>query len=137
MLVMYAYSVDLRQRIIDSLSSGATIAQTAERFAVGPSTVKRYQARLKTTGTLTATPLPGRVPHITPAQHDALRTLVASRTDWTLSMLTDAWHKQTGALVTIRVLSDTLHRLKITYYKKRAASPPSATPTSGPPSESK
>ena len=135
---MHAYSVDLRQRIVDALASGLTIAQAAERFSVGLSTVKRYKSRLKTTGSLAATPLPGRAPKIKSDQHEGFRALVASRTDWTLALLADAWQKQTGAStsLTVSVVSDTLRRLGITY-KKSAASPLNAVPTSAPPSESR
>ncbi len=141
---MSVCSLDLRQRVVDALASGLTIAQAAERFSVGLSTVKRYRSRLKTTGSLAATPLPGRSPKIAPEQFDALRTLVASRTDWTLASLADAWQdawqEQTGAsasaVVTVSVMSDTLRRLKITY-KKSVASPPSVTKISGLPFESR
>ena len=136
MFVMQAYSVDLRQRIVDAVASGLTIAQAAERFTVGTTTVKRYQLRLRTSGSLAATPVPGRAPKIKPEQHDALRTLVDSRSDWTLASLAEAWQKETGAAsaVTVSVMSDTLRRMKITY-KKSVASLPNVTTTSGLPSE--
>jgi transposase len=124
---MRAYSLDLRQRIVDALAHGATIEQTAQRFAVGKSSVKRYKARLQETGTLAPTPWPGRTPKIKEEQQEDLRTLVASRTDWTLDALSQAWHNEFGIAPTVSVVSDTLRRFQITYIhgKKRAASPPS------------
>jgi transposase len=133
---MQAYSLDLRQRIVNALLAGATIEQVAQRFSVGTATVKRYKARLETTGTLAATPWPGRAPKIKEEQKEILRALVASRTDWTLETLCHAWQKEQGTPVTISVMSDTLKRFHFTY-KKRAASPPNETRANEPPSESK
>jgi transposase len=92
MAVMQAYSLDLRQRIVDALAQGATIEATAQRFAVGKSTVKRYKAQRQQTGSLAPRPWPGRTPKIKKEQEHALRALVASRTDWTLDALSQAWH---------------------------------------------
>ena len=131
---MQAYSLDLRQRIVDALGDGATIEATAQRFAVGITTVKRYKARLRETGTLAPTPWPGRAPVIKKEQEDDLRALVASRTAWTLGALSQAWHEAYGIAPTVSVLSDTLKRLKTTHTKS-AASPPSATNRSARPSE--
>lgn len=135
---MRAYSVDLRQRIVDALSSGLSVAQASERFSVGFSTVKRYRSRLEVTGSLAATPPPGRVPKIAPERFGALQALVDSRTDWTLAALAEAWQQETGAAspVTVSVMSDTLRRAKITY-KKSAASPPSETRKNALPSGSR
>jgi len=132
---MQAYSLDLRQRIIDALGDGATIEATAQRFAVGITSVKRYKARLQETGTLAPTPWPGRAPKIKKEQQEDLRTLVAARTDWTLDALSAAWHQEQGVQATVSVLSDTLRRFQITY-KKRAASPPRGMKRSAKRSES-
>ncbi len=97
------------------------------------SSVKRYKHQLQETGSLSPKPLPGRVPKVLPDQEERLKELVASRTDWTLQSLSDAWHQETGAVVAVDVMARTLARLKITY-KKRAASPKSATQKSQNPS---
>jgi transposase len=135
MLVMQAYSMDLRQRIVDALQEErATIDSVAQRFAVSAASVKRYKRLLARTGSLSPKPLPGRVPKVMPDQEERLRELVASRTDWTLERLCQSWQEETGTSVAIDVMARTLARLKITY-KKRAASPKSGTKRSGKRSE--
>ena len=132
---MQAYSVDLRERIVSALDEeGATIDSVAQRFTVSPTSVKRYRRQLQQTGSLSPKPWPGRPLKIKADQEDQLREMVASRTDWSLQRLCDAWHEQTGISIPFGVMAKTLARLKITY-KKRAASPKSAMRRSGKPSK--
>ena len=124
---MQAYSVDLRRRIVSALQeAGATIDAVAQRFAVSAASVKRYKRQFHQSGTLSAKPWPGRVPKIAPEQQERLKELVASRSDWTLQMLCQAWKDETTVEVSISVMARTLARLKITY-KKRAVLPKNAT----------
>jgi transposase len=123
---MQAYSLDLRQRIVDALAQGATINETAQRFAVSTASVKRYQRQRRQTGNLTPKPWPGRAPKIKKEQEGDLRALVAKKTDWTLQSLCDAWKAHYDAEVALDLMHRTLARLRITY-KKRAVSLPSAT----------
>ena len=132
---MQAYSVDLRQRIVDAVGEeGTTIDSVAERFAVSPTSVKRYKRRLQETGSLSPKPWPGRALKIKPDQEERLKERVASRTDWTLQRLCDAWHEETGVSIPFGVMARTLARLKITY-KKRAVLPRKETNRSGSPSK--
>jgi transposase len=128
---MQAYSVDLRERIVSALDEeGATIDSVAQRFAVSPTSVKRYRRQLQQTGSLSPKPWPGRPLKIKPDQEGRLKEMVASRTDWSLQRLCDAWHEETGISIPFGVMAKTLARLKITY-KKRAASLKSETRRSG------
>ena len=132
---MQAYSVDLRQRIVDALGEeGAIIDSVAERFAVSPTSVKRYKRQLQETGSLFPKPWPGRALKIKPDQEERLKELVASRTDWTLQRLCDAWHEETGVSIPFGGMARALARLKITH-KKRAVLPQSAMRGSGKRSE--
>jgi transposase len=55
---MQAYSVDLRQRIVDALDEqGATIDSVAERFCVSATSAKRYKRQLQETGRVVAPPM--------------------------------------------------------------------------------
>ena len=132
---MQAYSVDLRQRIVDALGeAGAIIDCVAERFAVSPTSVKRYKRQLQETGSLFPKPWPGRALKIKPDQEERLKELVASRTDWTLQRLCDAWHEETGVSIPFGGMARALARLKITH-KKRAVLPQSGMRRSGKRSE--
>jgi transposase len=119
---MRAYSVDLRQRIVDALQEqGATIDAVSERFAVSASSVKRYKRQFQESGSLAPKPRPGRPLKIKADQEDHLRGLIASRTDWSLQRLCDAWQEETSTSIPFGVMARTLARLKITY-KKRVVS---------------
>src|SRR5215203_707892 len=49
---MKAYSLDLRKKIVESVTKGVSKSQTAPRFGVDRATVKRYCKRLDKCGTL-------------------------------------------------------------------------------------
>jgi transposase len=123
---MQAYSLDLRQRVLDACQSGQSEREVAARFALSLSSVQRYKRAHRATGNLAPKPWPGRAPAIRRSQTEELRALVASRTDWTQASLCDAWREMTGVEVARDVMGRTLARFKITH-KKRVASPPSAT----------
>jgi transposase len=114
---MKAYSLDLRERILKACDEGATEVEAAARFGVSQDTVQRYKRRRRETGSVAATPCKGRSPKIKQEQSEALRELVASKTNWTLDSLSDAWHKKTGVKLAITTLSATCQRLKITFKK--------------------
>ncbi len=52
---MRAYSMDLRERIVAAVDAGMTHPQAAARFEVSLTTVERYLARRRATGSLTPT----------------------------------------------------------------------------------
>jgi transposase len=127
---MQAYSLDLRQRVIDACQSGQSEREVAARFALSLSSVQRYKRALRATGNLAPQPWPGRAPKINKEHKEQLHALVASKTDWTLRSLCDAWKERYGTEVAVDVMGRTLSRFGITH-KKRVASPPSATRSSG------
>ena len=131
---MKAYSPDLRQRIVESLSKGATSKAITERFDVSLSTVKRYKRDWKSGGSLVPKPIPGRPRLIQEAEQEEFLALVASKTNWTLDSLGDAWEERKGFKPTVSVLSRTCKRLKITR-KKSPASPEKETSPGEPPSK--
>jgi Helix-turn-helix domain len=49
---MSAYSLDLREKIVESVNKGVPKAETARRFGVDRATVKRYCKQLDERGTL-------------------------------------------------------------------------------------
>lgn len=125
-----ALSLDLRQRIadaLDALEAGQTQASIAERFAVSRSSVERLARKRRQGRSLTPGVSPGKKPLVEQEQQKAFEQLAASRTDWTLQTLADAWRQQEGgkALSQATVLR-TLRRIGFAY-KKSAASPKSAT----------
>jgi transposase len=61
---MSGYSLDLREKIIESVKKGIPKAETARRFGVDRATVKRYCKLLDESGTLEARKAPGRTPKL-------------------------------------------------------------------------
>src|SRR5918994_1462618 len=59
---MSAYSLDLREKIVESVKKGVPKAETARRFGVDRATVKRYCKQLDERGTLEPRKAPGKKP---------------------------------------------------------------------------
>jgi transposase len=61
---MSAYSLDLREKIVESVKKGVPKAETARRFGVDRATVKRYCKQLDERGTLQPRKAPGKRPKL-------------------------------------------------------------------------
>jgi transposase len=61
---MSAYSLDLREKIVESVKKGVTKAETARRFGVDRATVKRYCKQFDERGTLEPGKAPGNKPKL-------------------------------------------------------------------------
>ena len=131
---MRALSLDLRQRIVAAAEEGMTQTQIAQRFAVTQPTVSRILKQWHAEHDLSEKPKSGRPPRIAAEQLPELEALVASRTDWTLSELADAWQERFDTRIGLSTLWRTLQKRRFTH-KKSAGSPQSETKPSEPSSE--
>jgi transposase len=61
---MRPYSLDLTEKIVESVQKGVPKPETARRFGVDRATVKRYCKQLDERGTLEPRKAPGRVPKL-------------------------------------------------------------------------
>jgi transposase len=61
---MSGYSLDLREKIVESVKKGVPKAETARRFGIDRATVKRYCKQLDERGTLEPRKAPGRAPKL-------------------------------------------------------------------------
>ena len=61
---MSVYSLDLREKIVESVKKGVPKAETARRFGVDRATVKRYCKQLDERGTLEPGKAPGKEPKL-------------------------------------------------------------------------
>ena len=61
---MSAYSLDLREKIVESVKGGVPNAEIARRFGVDRATVKRYCKQLDERGTLEPRKAPGKAPKL-------------------------------------------------------------------------
>ena len=61
---MSAYSLDLREKIVEPVKKGLPRSETARRFGVDRATVKRYCKQLDECGTLEPRKAPGKAPKL-------------------------------------------------------------------------
>ena len=73
---MKAYSIDLRQKIVDALGRGMPKAQAARTFGVGISTLKRYASKAQRGEPLE----PGKAPGRRPKMDEPVGKLLEERT---------------------------------------------------------
>jgi transposase len=123
---MKAYSIDLRERVVQAVANGMTKSRAARTFSVSLATVKNYVRQVSTTGSLVPRPIPGRPREIPPAQDGALVAQLRVAQDATLEELRAAWEKVAGVRVSVATMSRAIKRLKWTR-KKRRWVPPSGT----------
>jgi transposase len=86
------YSMDLRERVIESVATGASRRETAELYGISPSVVVIWVQRWEATGSIVARPSGGSV---SPLEDHAefLLGLVAEQPDLTLEEIVAAMTK--------------------------------------------
>jgi transposase len=78
---MWAYSLDLRKKIVESVKKGVCKSETARRFGVDRATLKRYCKRLDEQGTLKPRKAPGKAPKLDEMEWGWARLRSAGRWD--------------------------------------------------------
>lgn len=129
---MQAYSLDLRQRVVNAYEQGAdSIATVAERFSVSVGFVKKMLSLSRTTGDLTPRGHGGgRRASLTPKQRQFLGRKVRAQNDISLVELQAVLQEQEGVSAHVSTICRALAQLDLPR-KKRASLPQSATTTSG------
>ena len=87
------YSGDLRARVIEEVTTGASRREAAERYGISASVVVIWAQRFEKTGSVAAKPSGGS---ISPLEHHAefLLALIAERSDLTLDEIVLAMEKR-------------------------------------------
>lgn len=118
---MRAYSLDLRQRVIEAFSAGQSHQEIADRFAINRSSVWRY-IRLGRQGQLAPsnhrTPSRKRLIH-QPEIQATVCALVAEDNDATLAEYCERLMDRVGAHMSIQGMSRFLQRLNLRRKKRR------------------
>lgn len=128
---MRAFSIDLRQRIVDALQSGQTRTKVSERFGVSLATVDRFAKLWREQKQLSPRPITGRPRAIQGPAQEVLQTLITTQKDVTLESLSKALEEQTGKKISLSALQRNLVWLGYSH-KKSLASRLSETPRSVP-----
>jgi transposase len=110
---MRAYSMDLRERVLDDCDDGMTAGEAAEAHRVSPAWVRRLLQRRRETGEVAPrTGRPGPPPALA-AEHDRLRELVRSNPGLTAAEYRD----RLGVGVAVLTVWRALRRLGLTHKK--------------------
>ena len=118
---MKAYSLDLRQRVVQSYEQGqSSIADVAEQFRVSTSFVKKMLRQWRQTADLA--PLPhggGKPPSLSQSQRQLLQRKVKAQGDISLAELQQSLSEEASLSVHLSTLSRALSALGLAR-KKRA-----------------
>jgi transposase len=122
---MKAYSMDLRERIVQAVLAGMPQAMAARVFGVGQATVERYLRRHRQ-GDLAPRQSPGRPAEIGVEQTPELVAQLEAAPDATLAEHVATWAEATGVRVSVTTMHRTIRRVGWTR-KKRVSTPASKT----------
>src|SRR5215210_6564211 len=108
---MSAYSLDLREKIVESVKKGIPKAETARRFGVDRATVKRYCKQLDERGTLEPRKAPGKKPKLDQKARKLLAEELQERPWATHSQRAEFLYAASGVSVSEATICRTLGRM--------------------------
>lgn len=111
---MKAYSMDLRERILQDCDGGATTRQVATKYRVSESWVRRLKQRRREHGEVAPRPAGNKKPARWLAYADQLRQFVDEQPDATLQEL----RQRLDCKISVQTLSRALRALQLTFKKK-------------------
>ena len=114
---MSAYSLDLREKIVESVKKGVPKAESARRFGVDRATVKRYCKQLDERGTLEPRKAPGKKPKLDQKARKLLLEDLEERPWATHSQRAEFLFAVCGVRVSEATICRTLRRLSHTRKK--------------------
>ena len=117
---MKAYSIDIRQRVVDARGNGFTVEQVAERFAVSVRTVIRYCQQHRALGHLNVGQHGGHRKSRLRDHDETLRQWIADDPGLTIEQLRLRIAEQLGIKIGYTALWHRLDGLGLSY-KKNAA----------------
>ena len=111
---MKAYSMDLRERVLQDCDGGVATRQVATKYRVSESWVRRLKQRRRESGEVAPRRAGNKQPAKWLASADQLQQLVAAQPDATLEEL----RQQLGTTLSVQTLSRALRVLRLTIKKK-------------------
>lgn len=120
---MQAYSLEFRQRIIDTYAEGNTSQrQLARRFRVAPSFVQKILKQYQETGSIEPKQRVKQTPtKLNSAQLDILKKIVAANNDATLAELCDLLLQETNIRVGVSTMFRMLEKQDLTLKKNTSS----------------
>lgn len=113
---MKAYSLDFRQKIVDTYAEGnSSQRQLAERFRVALSFIEKLLKQDREPGAIAPKVRTDQTPtKLTAEQLDVLQQIVEANNDATLEELRQQLHQQTGVLIGRSTVDRMLQKLNLT-----------------------
>ncbi len=120
---MQPYSLDIRQRIVDTYAEGNTSQrQLAKRFRVAPSFVQKILKQYRQTGSLEPKQRLKQTPtKLNSAQLDILKNLVKANNDATLAELCDLIEQETNIRLGVSTMFRLLEKQDLTLKKNTSS----------------
>lgn len=115
---MKAYSVDLRERVLDAIERGMARPQAVTTFAVSEGSIKRWQKLRREGKSLAPRRRPGQQPSIKAADAAVVRRLVQATPDATLQEYADEWNALHDKPLSRWTIGRAMRRLKLTRKKR-------------------
>lgn len=117
---MKAYSLDFRQKIIDTyLEGGISQRQLAERFKVALSFIEKLLKQYRETGSIAPkVRIQQTPPKLNEEQLNVLKEIVSANNDATLEEIRNQLANSTGILIGRSTVDRMLHRMEIRVKKK-------------------
>jgi transposase len=130
---MKAYSIDLRQRIVNAYHEAeGSVREVAKRFVVTPKTVQNYLNLERTTGRLAPRPHGGGpAAKLDEGGVQQVRTLLEEKNDQTLQELTEQLAERHHVQVSRSTMWRAVARMGMTRKKRRSVPPSRSGPTCG------
>ena len=113
-----AYSLDLRERVVNALERGMKRSEAISTFAVSEGSLKRWH-KLRREGKSLQPRRAGRKPQpIKPSDDAVVQRLVAATPDATLQEYADAWNELHDKPLSRWTIGRAIRRLKLTRKKR-------------------
>lgn len=113
------YSRDLRERLVQAVTSGLPLVEVARRTGVSPSSLRRWKAKQAVGASLAPGASPGGPRKIGATAEPALRAQVAASPDATLAEHCAQWVATGQGTVSVSTMRRALHRLGLSLKKSR------------------
>jgi transposase len=110
---MRAYSVDLREKIVQVVAAGTSVRKTAERFVVSKSFVQKLLKQKKEKGHVVPSQQGGYLVSSLLQFEDQIREIVVQNNDATLAEYCELVGDATGEWVSPSTMCRTLQRLEL------------------------
>jgi transposase len=115
---MKAYSIDLRQRVLDAVDAGTPRADVVRLFSISLATLKRWLQQRSQVGHLHAKSLRGLPRRIGVDHHAALVAQLRSAPDASLAEHCRKWQQEQETTVSVATMSRALRRAGWTRKKR-------------------